>query len=128
MSDYYRMMEIMNTRPDSMRGVVLALMHERKGRWVYAQELAEIIGTTPTLGARGGEKCQAKHVIAKMTAGFLEARARERNCDFRLVIDPGFERMALVPKREENAWRKEHKAWYVSDFSNNKDWRQHRGR
>src|SRR5260370_15717161 len=90
-------------RPDSMRGRVLALMYERVGKWVDAQELADIIGITPKLGTRGGEPCTVKHVTAYMTAGILTMRMAERNCDHRLVVDRA--RLALIPALEEAAWR-----------------------
>ena len=116
--EFERTIKQMGTRNTSMRGVLTALMFERTSQWVYAQELAEIIKRTPTLGARGGVPCEPHHVMAKLTAGIVERRLEERNCDYRLIIDPEKERLALVPKVEEKAWRAEYNTWYVSDFSN----------
>ena len=108
----------MGVRKTSMRGVLTASMFERPSQWVYAQELAESIKRTPTLGERGGDPCESHHVMAKMTAGIVELKLKVRDCDYRLIIDREKERLALVPKKDEEAWRTEYNTRRVSDFSN----------
>jgi hypothetical protein len=95
-----------HSHPDQMRARVLAILFEYLGQKVTAQKIADAIGTTPMFGARGGEPCQIKHVMAKMTLGILQNRVY-RMTDWRIVVDRKSETILLVSK-EEAAGMKTH--------------------
>jgi Protein of unknown function DUF262/HNH endonuclease len=99
---YSTTLEKTGIRANSMRGRILATTFERVGSWVPAQEIADIVKITPTLGERGGEQCTVKHVMAQMTAGVVARRLRARHSDYRLII--GEDCLALIRAHEESAW------------------------
>ena len=72
------------------------MLFQHLGQKVTAQKVADAIGTTPMFGARGGETCQIKHVMAKMTLGILQKiktpgvritdAAKAMKCEFRVAL------------------------------------------
>jgi hypothetical protein len=87
----------MNMHPAQMRARVTSILFENFDGWVSAKAIAEQIGTTPKFGKRGGEPCEVKHVMAKMTLGIIQHRLY-RFTDYRLVIDYDKDRMLLTTK------------------------------
>jgi hypothetical protein len=110
--EYERCRAAIHCHPDQMRARVLAVLFERVGQKVTAQKIADTIGTTPMFGARGGETCQTKHVMAKMTLGILQNRLY-RMTDWRIVVDRKSETILLVSKEEATGMET-----YVYRFTN----------
>jgi hypothetical protein len=111
-AEYERCRAAIHSHPDQMRARVLAVLFERIGQKVTAQKIADAIGTTPMFGARGGEPCQVKHVMAKMTLGILQNRLY-RMTDWRIVVDRKNETILLVSKEEAAGMKT-----YVYRFTN----------
>jgi hypothetical protein len=83
---YERLRALIHGRPDQMRACVLSVLCEHLGEEIHAQDVADIIETTPMFGKRGGDPCRTHHVMAKMTLGILQNRIH-RMTDYRIVID-----------------------------------------
>jgi hypothetical protein len=96
--EFERARHAMNMQPDQMRALVTSILFENFGSWVSAKAIADQIGTTPRFGKRGGEPCQVKHVMAKMTLGIIQHRLYGFT-DYRLVIDLNDDRMLLTTKK-----------------------------
>jgi hypothetical protein len=83
---YERLRALIHGHPDQMRACVLSVLCEHLGEEIHAQDIADIIETTPMFGKRGGDPCRTHHVMAKMTLGYLQNRIY-RMTDYRIVID-----------------------------------------
>jgi len=42
------------------------------------KNLPRLLSGTPALGERGGDPCESHHVMAKMTAGIVELKLKEK--------------------------------------------------
>jgi hypothetical protein len=97
---YERCRAAIHCRPDQMRARVLSVLFEHFDQEVAAQDVVAAIGTTPMHGARGGEPCEVRHVMAKMTLGYLQYRLYQMT-DYRIVVD--IKRSAILVTTKEKA-------------------------
>ena len=97
---YERCSAAIHCRTDQMRARVLSVLFEHFDQEVAAQDVAAAIGTTPMHGARGGEPCEVRHVMAKMTLGSLQYRLYHMT-DYRIVVD--IKRSAILVTTKEKA-------------------------
>jgi hypothetical protein len=97
---YERCRAAINCRPDQMRARVLSVLFEHFDQEVAAQDVVSAIGTTPMHGARGGEPCKVRHVMAKMTLGLLQNRLYQMT-DYWIVVD--IKRRAILVTTKERA-------------------------
>jgi hypothetical protein len=92
--EYERVMEMIGTRWESMRGRVSEILFENVNVMVSPAYIAEKIGTTPTLGDRGGEPATSSHVIK--AAEYVQRRLVEKGTGYKIINSNGWGDLKLI--------------------------------
>ena len=122
--DYDTTRSKMNLQKNSVRNLVLAALFEHINQWVYAEVIADAIGTLPGYGGRRDPRpCTSDDVMRGMTIHVLENRLVEKNCDYRLIIHTESKKLAFVFREYEEDWRNKYGLQYRDYFRNFSGWK-----